>query len=186
MAEDSIRANEKPKAKYEPTPHDGYRAVITQADDCLGKVNMVQRFAGEARATKLISYEPAPVPGDDAGEIRATASMQRSQVLADAVCRFINCGGSIDDARKTCESVLANILTVNGGNETSPMIGEPWELLETYCVGYEHTFFDPRTGNAVVWLEDESIVKTNLQILQQEREVEAGLGQPEQALSKEE
>jgi hypothetical protein len=145
---------------------------MVESEAELGRIDVLHRRGGELTKRMMLKYEVAPAPGDDLGEVQAAAGLQAGQALAEAICRYINCGGSFDDARQICEGTLANILTVTGGVEVFPVVAQPWTLLRTDTPMAEHVFFDPNNGNAVIWREGEEILPSHLDRLDQSNEPE--------------
>jgi hypothetical protein len=127
-------------------------------------LDVVQTVAGHEKSRRTIAYHPGPSGVGDVEAVEADVGMVRDRLLADSVCRYINTGGDVDGARRVCEGVLANILSLSAGADINPMVPRPWRLFDTQMRGsHEHVFYDPQTGNAVIWNERNSITKTSLE-----------------------
>ena len=97
----------------------------------------------------------------DTRDAAACGLRQRYQAFWEAVARFLNCGGTYDEAREAL-SGLDPLLT------SEFRVPEPFVLaLTMQKVSYvRHVFFNPNVsapGAAIDWVEDRAIVERTMQ-----------------------
>ena len=171
---ESIRAN----GKLVPTERDGYRVeLFSNNEEELGRLDLTCRRNGMETLRRTLYYEPNPDPGSSDREvIESTAALQRNLHLASAVCRFVNTGGSLEEAKEICETTIANLLNSSGGRLTMAIIPSPWILVSTEVEERcKHIFTDPNQGSTVVWLEDDILIPTHSSNLERHRSQNAQL-----------
>lgn len=150
-----------------PNPRDGFR--VREHDSVItDEISLWLEITFDGVVQTDLSQE---VWHSDSREVADRGRRQRYQALWEAVARFMNCGGTYDEAREALTGLDSALIPEFRMPGSFILVSTMWEVGQV-----RHIFFDPdvpEPGAAIDWIEDIDLVeKTMREVIDEAEELE--------------